>query len=71
MIPEASRKAIEEKVDQFNPVISARASALAEALGTYGFQGKVSITLSVSVEDKNNGSEEVFVERKTDLRFKR
>lgn len=70
MMPEGNRKAIEERVDQFNPVITARAAALAESLGAYGFQGKVSVILSVSVDDKTNGGQEALVERRMDVRFK-
>lgn len=71
MMPEGSRKILEERVDQFNPVITARAAALAESLREYGFEGKISIALSVSVDDKIHGGQEAFVERKMDFSFKR
>lgn len=71
MMPESNRKALEEKVDSFNPVITARAAALAESLSDYGFQGNVSISLTVSVEDSQTGIQKASVERKMDFRFKR
>jgi hypothetical protein len=64
-----NRESLEGIVDKCNPAITDKVSELAEELGKYGFQGKVSIALCVSVTDKTFGGEDALVKREIEFKF--
>jgi len=66
-----NKESLEKMIDKHNPAITNNVSELAEELGKYGFQGKISITLSVSVTDKTSGGEDALVKREIEFNFQR
>ena len=69
---EASREALEEKVNVGEKALNAALSKLAESLGSYGFQGRITLKLRVGIRNKSfHVDDDTVVERSTEFNFQR